>query len=334
MKIKPGVCISARPSFFLLLACVIALVATASCRTDSATDNGDRNGQNESAERTGELSRPGSGDSRRLTMVCSTTQCADFARQIVGDRWVVHCVLGAGQDPHGYEPRVSDSDLVAKADLCVQNGWNLEGHAWMQHLAEAAGKPLVTCAADVEPLMTEEERPVKDPHAWFDPANAWKYTKQILDGVIRIDPDNEWEYRARAMLYRDQLRSLEKWIERQVASIPEPRVLVTHHDAFGYFCRRFGFRPASPVGWTTDEIAGTTIADRQAVVEQIRSLGVKAIFVETSLNHQMIEAIAKEAGVRIGGELYSDAMGPPGSAGETYIGMMRENTITIVHGLR
>lgn len=331
-----GVGWSARLRRQMLLAAIgLAWLAAAGCGQKPGPDDGVA-GRTGAAETNVDATRrrPSQSQAGKLTMVCSTTQCADFARQIVGDRWVVYCVLGAGQDPHGYEPRISDSDLVAKADLCVQNGWNLEGHAWMQHLAESAGKPLVTCVADVEPLMIEGEQPVKDPHAWFDPANAWKYTKQILDGVIRIDPENEWEYRARALLYRDQLRGLEKWIERQVASIPEPRVLVTHHDAFGYFCRRFGFRPASPVGWTTDEIAGTTIADRQAVVEQIRSLGVKAIFVETSLNHQMIEAIAKEAGVKIGGELYSDAMGPPGTAGETYIGMMRENTITIVHGLR
>lgn len=271
---------------------------------------------------------------KRLVMVCSTTQCADFARQIVGDRWTVHCVLGAGQDPHGYEPRVSDADLVATADLCVQNGWNLEGHAWMRRLAENAGRPLVTCVADVQPLMIEQEHPVQDPHAWFDPANAWKYVKQIRDGVIRIDPEHADAYRTRADLYRRQLRQLEFWIEQQVNAIPEPRILVTHHDAFGYFCRRFRFQATSPVGWTTDEIAGTSIADRQAVLRQIRRLGVKCIFVESSLNHAMVEAIAKEAGIRIGGELYSDAMGPPGSAGETYIGMMRENTLTIVRGLR
>ena len=231
MEPRPGLITPWRHRLPLLALCLVLLVATG-CGRKSNSGEGVRGIGSGTAETgVGATDRRPDRDGK-WTMVCSTTQCADFARQIVGDRWVVHCVLGAGQDPHGYEPRISDSDLVAKADLCVQNGWNLEGHAWMQRLAEAAGKPLVTCVTDVEPLMIEGKQPVKDPHAWFDPANAWKYTKQILDGVIRIDPENEWEYRARALLYRDQLRGLEKWIERQVASIPEPRVLVTHHDAF------------------------------------------------------------------------------------------------------
>jgi len=270
----------------------------------------------------------------RKRIVCSTTQCADFARQIVGDRWEVQCVLGPGQDPHSYEPRVADSNAVAKADLCIRNGWNLEGHEWMKTLAENAGKPLVTCTAEVEPLMAGEDNPVQDPHAWFNPANAWKYVKQIRDEVCQLDPEHQEEYMARAELYRAQLRDLENWIQQQVGSIAEPRVLVTHHDAFGYFCDRYGFEAVSPVGWTTDEIAGTTISDRQAVVDQIRDLKVRSIFVESTLNREMIEAIAKEAGVEVGGELYSDAMGAPGTAGESYIGMMRENVLKIVAGLK
>ena len=267
-------------------------------------------------------------------IVCSTTQCADFARQVVGDRWEVHSVLGPGQDPHSYEPRVADTNAVARADLCIRNGWNLEGHEWMKTLADNAGKPLVTCITEVEPLMTEEDNPVQDPHAWFNTANAWKYVKQIRDEVCRLDPEHSDEYQARAELYRAQLRDLENWIQQQVGSISGPRVLVTHHDAFGYFCDRYGFEPVSPVGWTTDEIAGTTISDRQAVVQQIRDLKVRSIFVETTMNQEMIEAIAKEAGVEVGGRLYSDAMGAPGTAGESYIGMMRENVLKIVAGLK
>lgn len=271
---------------------------------------------------------------KKPVMLCSTTQCADFAKQVVGDRWEVQCVLGPGQDPHMYEPRVSDSEAVANADLCVRNGWNLEGHEWMKKLAENAGKPLVTCATEVTPLMTVDDQKMKDPHAWFNPANAWKYTKQIRDEVIRIDPAHADEYTARAELFRGQLRELETWIQQQINSIPEPRVLVTHHDAFGYFCDRYGFQAVTPVGWTTDEISGATIADRQEVIKQIKDLKVRSIFVESTLNRQMIESIAKEAGVDIGGELYSDAMGGPGTAGEDYIGMMRENVLILVEGLK
>ena len=317
---------------FIPVLCFLLLVSlTSGCDKPNASNGKPRQGKVATGS-AGDRAAPERGDKR--LMVCSTTQCADFARQVVGDRWDVHCVLGAGQDPHAYEPRVADSDAVANADLCVRNGWNLEGHEWMKTLTTNAGKPLVTCTAEVEPLMTAEDNPVQDPHAWFNPANAWKYVKQIRDEVCRLDPDHAGEYMARAELYRAQLRDLENWIQEQVNAIPEPRVLVSHHDAFGYFCDRYGFQSVSPVGWTTDEIAGTTISDRQAVVDQIRDLKVRSIFVESTLNRQMIEAIANEAGVEVGGELYSDAMGGPGTAGETYIGMMRENVLKIVEGLK
>jgi len=112
-------------------------------------------------------------------------------------------------------------------------------------------------------------------------------------------------------------------------------VLVTSHDAFNYFCRSYGFTNRAPVGWSTAELeGGVTPQRRQEVVAKIRSEGIPAVFVETSVNDELLREIAKEAGVRIGGTLYSDSMGVEGSAGEHYIGMMRENVLTIVEALR
>ena len=176
---------------------------------------------------------------------------------------------------------------------------------------------------------------VSDPHAWFNPRNAWVYTKNIRDAVIKLDPEHESDYRTRADLYRRQLQSLDSWIKNEVNKIPiGRRCLVTHHDAFGYFCKQYRFKPASPVGWSTAEIAGGNLQKQQKVIKQIRDLNVKSIFVETTLNPKLISGIAEQAGVKIGGKLYSDAMGTRGSAGETYIGMMRENVITIVSALK
>ena len=278
---------------------------------------------------------------KKLAVVCSTTQIADFTRQVVGDRWQVTSVLAPGEDPHTYDPGNDDVLAVGKADLCLQNGWHLEGNEWMQGLAKAANKPIVTCATGVEPLIVEEEgedgleRKVKDPHAWFDHNNAAVYVKNIRDAVTQIDPDNAEEYAARTELYLLQLRGLGRWVERQVNSIPKNRrILVTHHDAFGYFCRTYGFQPVSPVGWTTGELTDVSLGDRQAVVKQIQDLGVKSIFVETTINSKLLQGIARDAGITIGGSLYSDAMGAQGSAGDTYIGMMRENVLTIVRHLK
>lgn len=273
---------------------------------------------------------------KKLVAVCSTTQVADFTRNIVGDRWEVICVLAPGEDPHTYEIGTDDALAVKRADLCLENGWNLEGHGWMSKLANNAGKPLVTCVTGVEALRLElNGDSVDDPHAWFSPRNAMIYVTNIRNAVSKIDPDHAHEYAARAQLYLIQLRALNQWIAGQVNVIPKARrILVTHHDAFGYFSQAYGFQAISPVGWTTGELVDVSIDQKQNIVKQIRELGVKSIFVETTINRELLDDIARETGIAVGGELYSDAMGSAGSAGETYIGMMRENVLTIVEHLK
>jgi manganese/iron transport system substrate-binding protein len=191
----------------------------------------------------------------------------------------------------------------------------------------------------VEPLKLDEEggETDTDPHAWFTPKNATVYVRNILKEMVKRDPDHKAEYEARAKLYLDQLRVLNAWIVEQVNQIPpHKRVLVTSHDAFGYFCREYGFKSQAPTGWSTDqEIGGGATPERmRATAKAIREQGIKAIFVETSISPKMIQEIAREAGIKVGGELYSDSMGAPGSGGESYLGMMRENVLTIVEALK
>lgn len=273
----------------------------------------------------------------RFKLVCSTTQTADFARQIVGDHWEVVSILAPGQDPHLYEIKPGDAAIVASADLCVENGWHLEGNDWMRKLATNAKRPLVTGVQGIEALKVEESGDAApDPHAWFSPKNAAVYVRNILAGVEKIDPDNKLEYRRRAGLYLEQLRSLHVWIRREVSAIPpQRRVLVTSHDAFHYFCRDYGFELITPVGWSTgDEVGGgATEARRAAVLKKIRDAGIPTIFTETSVSGKTVNDLANETGAKLGGALYSDSMGAEGTLGESYIGMMRENVLTIVHGL-
>ena len=277
---------------------------------------------------------------KRRTLACSTTQIADFARQIVGDRWQVLCVLAPGEDPHLHETTPNDVQLVQKADLCLANGWHLEGGDWMQNLARDANKPMVICVEGIKPLLLEssdDAQELKDPHAWFTPQNAAIYVRNILRGVSAVDPEHATEYQLRAELYLRQLQTLHGWIQKQVNRVAtSERVLVTSHDAFGYFCKQYSFQAAAPAGWSTGtEVGGgITPARRKQTLQSIRQFGVKAIFVETSVNKTLIEEIAAEAGVKVGGELYSDSMGRAGSAGESYIGMMRENVLRIVQGLQ
>ncbi len=275
---------------------------------------------------------------KKPIIVCSTTQIADFTRQVVGDGCEVRCILGPGADPHTYMPTPGDAKLALQADLCLQNGLHLEGKNWMATLAKDAGKTLVTCTEGVQPIELEAEgQKIADPHAWFSPRNAAIYVNNIVRAVSALDPAGKEDYAARAKLYLQQLRVLDAWIREQFNALsPDRRILVTSHDAFNYFAQEFGFKHRAPVGWSTgSEVgAGMTPERRKQVIDSIKNFGVRSIFVETSVNPKLVREIAREAGVKIGGQLYSDSMGEKGSAGETYIGMMRENVLTIIDALK
>lgn len=277
-------------------------------------------------------------------VVASTTQIADFARQVAGDRWEVRAILAPGADPHTYMPTPRDAELVIAADLTLENGLHLEGKNWMATLARDAKKPIITCTKGIAPLtISEEGETVADPHAWFAPKNAAVYVRNILAAFEAADPEGTRAFQARADLFLQQLRVLDTWIRQQVAPLPpEKRILVTSHDAFNYFCREYGFNPRhnhlslAPVGWSTgSEVgAGMTPQRLRQVLSSIKEFGAKAVFVETSVNPKLIREVAAQAGITIGGTLYSDSMGESGSAGETYVGMMRENVLTITNALR
>ena len=286
----------------------------------------------------------GATELKKPVIVASTTQIADFARQVAGDQALVRNILAPGADPHTYNVTPDDVQIVLGADLCIENGLHLEGKNWMSTLAKDAKKPLITATDGIRALsISEGGRSIPDPHAWFSPTNVAVYVNNITRGIIELDPGNKALYRARAKLFLQQLRVLDAWIREQINAIsPQQRILVTTHDAFNYFCREYrlnaqnDFLSIAPVGWSTGaEVgAGITPERRRKVIESIKASGGPAIFVETTINPKQIREIAKETGVKIGGELYSDSMGPEGSAAETYIGMMRENTLLIVNSLK
>lgn len=283
-------------------------------------------------------------EGKKPLIVASTTQIADFARQIAGDRATVKSILAPGADPHTYQPTPEDVQIVLQSDLCLENGLHLEGKSWMATLAKDAGKPLITTTQGIKPLeISEGGETIADPHAWFSPKNVAVYVNNIVKGLVELDGTNGDEYKARAKLFLQQLRVLDSWIREQVNRIPtQKRILVTTHDAFNYFCSEYKFNAnnnflsIAPVGWSTGAEVGGGITPerRKMVVQSIKESGAPAIFVETTINPKQIREIAKETGVTIGGELYSDSMGPENTAGETYIGMMRENVLLIVNALK
>ncbi|MGO8878188.1 MAG: metal ABC transporter solute-binding protein, Zn/Mn family [Desulfomonilaceae bacterium] len=278
-------------------------------------------------------------EAKKPVIVCSLPVLADFVKQVVGDDCEVKSLMEAGVDPHEYQPKPADAGIIKSADLCVENGLHMEGgggNDWMAIMAKDAGKPLVTATDGIKPLELDEDgKMVDDPHAWHSPKTAAIYLNNILKGVSKLVPEKKFQFDARADLYLQELKILDGWIKKQVNLIPpSKRILVTNHDALGYFCHEFGFKVAAPLDWKAAEESGMSPGARAKVVNFIKNFHVKAIFMETTLNPKTMNELGKEAGVGIAGTLYADQLGPAGSDADTYIGMMRENTLTIVEALK
>jgi len=197
--------------------------------------------------------------------------------------------------------------------------------------------PVIMASSGVTPLPFEEDDPDHahgdDPHAWQSVANVRVYVSNIAEALIAADPAGEAAYRANLAAYLAELDALEAEIVAAVTALPEAnRTIITSHDAFGYFAHAYGLTFLAPVGVSTE--AEATPAAVAALIDQIRATGVRAVFIETMTDPRLIEQIAAETGAVIGGDLYADALSPPGGPAPTYLAMMRHNIETIAAALR
>lgn len=274
---------------------------------------------------------PGGGPvaGRKLRIVTTTTQLADFARVLGGESAEVYDVIKANVDPHDYEPTPADLEAVRAADLVVKNGVGLE--LWLDRtLASAGSKARVVDASAGVALRTD------DPHMWHDPIRARTMVATVAEAMRVADPANAAAYDAARTAYAVELDRLDVEIRTQIDSLAS-RKLVTNHDAFGYYVERYRLDFVGAVIPSFDSQAELSSRDLSGLVARIRSEGVRAVFSEASLPPKTAEAIAREAGVRVvagEGALYGDSLGRPGSDGDTYLKMMRHNTRTIVDNLR
>ena len=270
-------------------------------------------------------------------VLVTTGQLADVARNVAGEYALVTAMMGPGVDPHLYRATPRDVVNLQQADLILYHGMGLEGQLAdvLERFADI--KPTAAIAdealADEELLAADEAGTVKDPHVWMD-ASLFSQTAMVIAGhLANLDPGNADVYRANAVAYRQQLLSLHQWIGEAISSIPERnRQLVTAHDAFAYYGRAYVIEVAAVQGLSTESEAG--IADIRATAELIIEAGVPAVFVESTINPRTIQAVletvnASGTRARLGGELYSDAMGPEGEPEGTYIGMLIHNTSVI-----
>lgn len=269
----------------------------------------------------------------QLKVVATTTMIADLARQIGGHRVTVKGIMAPGGDPHVYKPVPEDAAAIAGADMVLVNGLKLEH--WIHDLIANAGgdKPVVTVTDGMPHRVSPLDATVPDPHVWFDVVRWRHAAKNVAAALAEADAEGATTYQRNAALYDRQLADLDAWVRERVAEVPEKRrKLVTSHDAFAYFGEAYGFEVVPVQGISTDADASTQ--DLARVVEAVKTAGVPAIFVETSVNPKLIEQVARETGTRVGGALYSDSTGPLDSPGGSYIGMVRDNVSLIVEGLR
>lgn len=265
------------------------------------------------------------------TVVSTASIFADMAENIAGGHVTVKTIVPVGGDPHIYDPTPADAQLVASADLILRNALTFEG--WLDDLIASANTKakVVTITQGVEAIHAVHKNS-SDPHAWMSAANGLIYIENIKNALVELDPDNREVYEFNYGVYRKQLEELDAYIFNEVKKIPERRrILITSHDAFEYYGQRYGLRLESVLGISTDAEAQTSDMVRLSSV--IRESGVPAVFIETTVNPKLLQQIATDNKVRIGGKLFSDSIGDKNSDAPSYYEMLKYNTDTIVKAL-
>lgn len=276
----------------------------------------------------------------QLSVVATIGMIADIAGVIGGEHVSVRGLMGAGVDPHLYVASEGDVEALQNADIIFYNGLFLEAQMddILKQLAERKTTVAVAEQIDESLLLPWAAYPDEfDPHVWFD-VSLWMHAAEaVRDTYIEVDPENAADYEANAAAYLTELSELDAYVKEQAAQVPDDqRVLITAHDAFHYFGRAYGFEVRGLQGISTASEAGT--ADVRALADFIVERQIRALFIESSVPVRNIEALqaaveAQGFGVAIGGSIFSDAMGNPGTPEGTYLGMVRHNIDTIVAAL-
>lgn len=279
-----------------------------------------------------------------LRVVATFSILGDIVHNIGDKAITLHTLVGPQGDPHTFEPSPADSVALRQTHLLFEIG--LEYETWLDRLYTASGSTAtrVVVTTGLAPLRTarksaDDSKAVPaplDPHVWFDVQHVLHIVTVIREALIHADPAQAATYHTQAAQYSAALQELDAWIMAQSQTLPAPRrLLVTSHDTFGYFAQRYGFTVAGTAlpAFGTDG-ADPAAGELVALAQKIRALGVPAVFAETTLNPRLMQHLASAAGVTLAPPLYTDALGSPGSAGETYLTMMRYNVTTIIRALQ
>jgi len=276
-------------------------------------------------------------DGGAVKVVATTTQLGDIVRRIGGAGADVTQIMRPNTDPHDYEPRPSDVAATAGARVVFESGDNLD--TWAEQVVEqAGGHPTTVVLADsnVDRVPGESSGPEAskyDPHWWHDPTNVEAAIPVIRDALTRANPNARALFDRNAAAYLERVRTLDGGIQRCVARVPRAeRKLVTDHDAFNYFARRYAITVIGAVIPSQTTQGQASAGEVAALVKRIRREHVKAVFPETSVNAKLAKAIARASGARADYTLYGDTLGPDGSPGSTYLSMEQANADAMVRG--
>lgn len=290
----------------------------------------------------------GQAQGRYLVVVTTTTMITDLVRDVGGEAVQILSLMGVGTDPHLYKPTAHDIKKMRLADVIFYNGLHLEGR--MEDVLQSmqkrnSGVKALGASLPEEALLRQKkEQQQIDPHIWFD-VQLWS---TCIDTVAKTlaekDPLHAAAFMERGEKLKQRYAELHEWVQESLNQIPpEQRILITSHDAYSYFGRAYDVEVKGVQGISTVTEAG--LSDIISVVDFIKEYKVKAIFMESSVSPSVIERISRDAGVRVGGELYSDSLGSPKESFidpvtqvayplDTYEGVVRHNVHTIVEGLR
>jgi ABC-type Zn uptake system ZnuABC Zn-binding protein ZnuA len=273
-------------------------------------------------------------DDNTLRVLTSTTFLADITQNIAGDRAQVDSLLPIGADPHAYQAAPADVAKITESDLLILNG--LEYETFIESLLENAGgeRMIVEATTGLSPGKDAGNEHGVDPHMWLDPNLVIIYVENIRDGLIKLDTVGAETYKTNADAYIAQLKDLDTWIVEQVNTVPaERRLLVTNHEAVGYFAERYGFKVAGSVIPSFSSNAAPSAQEMASLIDEIKSLNAPAIFLDTADNNTLAKQIADETSVMIVDDLHLESL-TEGAPAATYIDMMKYNVSRIVEALK
>jgi zinc/manganese transport system substrate-binding protein len=263
-------------------------------------------------------------------VVASFSILGDMVREIAGDRVALRVLAGPGTDAHAFQPRPSEAEAIRGAALVIRNGLGFE--PWLDRLLRSTrhAGPVVTATEGITPRRAAPSPghshgpDAPDPHAWQDVRLAQSYARQITEGLVQADPSGAAAIRAGAERYLARLAALDAWVRERLATVPpERRVLITSHDAFGYFAATYGVRVLAPQG--VGGQAQPSAAQVAALIRQIRAERITAVFIEGPGSQTVMERLARDAGIAVRGRLYADTLSAPDGPAPDYEAMVRHN---------